>query len=229
MQQVDDPATALRAAMVADLRASGVLVDRAVEAAMLVVPRHRFIPEVVLHAAYADEAVTVKRGTDGRALSSASQPAIVATMLQELGVRPGQRVLEVGTGTGYNAALLAHLAGEAGRVLSVELEPDLAERATRALAQTGVDSVTVVIGDGRRGHPDGLSFDRIIVTTGAGAVVDAWADQLAEGGRLVVPVVDDSGVGSVLTFEKRGGRMVRCGERRCGFLPLRHAAADSAQ
>ncbi|MGH9098745.1 MAG: hypothetical protein ACRDV8_00745 [Acidimicrobiales bacterium] len=121
------------------------------------------------------------------------------------------------------------MAGEAGRVLSVELEPDLAERATRALAQTGVDSVTVVIGDGRRGHPDGLSFDRIIVTTGAGAVVDAWADQLAEGGRLVVPVVDDSGVGSVLTFEKRGGRMVRCGERRCGFLPLRHAAADSAQ
>jgi protein-L-isoaspartate(D-aspartate) O-methyltransferase len=208
--------------MVARLRRGGVVVDPAVEAAMLEVPRHRFVPHIGGRAAYVDEAVMVKHARNGVPISSLSQPTIVATMLERLRVVPGHRVLEVGTGTGYNAALLSVLTGPEGSVASIELEPDLAAAAARTLVSTGYGRVEVLVGDGRDGYEPGAPYDRVIVTTGARAVAQAWIGQLAPRGRLVVPLVDHRGVGLVVVFEEVDGELVHTTDAPCGFIPLRH-------
>jgi protein-L-isoaspartate(D-aspartate) O-methyltransferase len=222
MGVVADEVTA-RLQMVRRLRRAGVIVDPAVEAAMLQVPRHRFVPHVDVCAAYRDEAVMVKHARSGAPISSLSQPTIVATMLERLQVTPGHHVLEVGSGTGYNAALLSVLAGQDGGVVTVELEPDLAERATRTLAVTGYGRVHVHSGDGRDGYAPRAPYDRVIVTTGARAVSETWIGQLAEGGRLVVPLVDHRGVGVIVVFEVVEGELLRSTGAACGFIPLRHS------
>lgn len=214
-------ATALRVAMVQRLKRSGAVRTAPVERALRVVPRHLFITHVAVDAAYADRAVMVKRGGDGRGLSSASQPTMVASMLEDLKVVEGQRVLEVGTGTGYNAALLSVLVGAAGSVVSVELEADLADRAASRLIDVGARQVEIVTGDGGRGYPPRSPYDRVIVTAGAQAVADPWKEQLREGGRLVVPIVDGQGEGSVVVFDKVDGELVRRSETPCRFLHMR--------
>jgi len=207
--------------MVQTLKDSGALTSVPVERAMAGVPRHRFLPEVDLEAAYADEAVMVKRDAHGKAISSASQPAMVAIMLELLGVTEGDRVLEIGTGTGYNAALLAAIVGEDGEVVGIELEPDLAGRATSALAAVGAGQVCVVVGDGREGWGPRAPYDRIIVTTGAREIAPAWKDQLRDGGRLVTPLVDDRGIGWVVAFDLDNGTPRPRAKVPCRFLPLR--------
>lgn len=214
-------ATALRVAMVKRLKRSGVVKTVPVERALRAVPRHLFITHVPVDDAYADRAVMVKRAGDGRGLSSASQPTMVAAMLEDLKVVEGHRVLEVGTGTGYNAALLSNLVGADGSVVSVELELDLADSAAGRLIDIGARGVEIVRGDGGRGHPPRAPYDRVIVTAGAPAVAGPWKEQLRDGGRLVVPIVDDQGVGSVVVFDKVDGELVRRSETPCRFLPLR--------
>ena len=209
--------------MIESLKRARVLTTPKVERAMAEVPRHTFIPEADTEVAYADTAVMVKRATDGTPISSASQPTIVATMLELIEASERDRVLEIGTGTGYNAALLAALVGNEGEVFSIELEPDLAERATRALAAVAADNVHVRIGDGRAGWVDGSPYDRVIVTTGAREIAPAWRQQLRDGGRLVVPLVDDRGVGLIVSFDKVGNELVQLATAPCGFLPLRGA------
>ncbi|MGH9079197.1 MAG: class I SAM-dependent methyltransferase [Acidimicrobiales bacterium] len=217
----DDAAARLQ--MVRRLKQTGVVVDPAVEQAMLEVPRHRFVPHIDDRAAYRDEAVMVKHARNGVPISSLSQPTIVATMLERLQVSAGHRVLEVGTGTGYNAALLSVLVGEVGYVASIELEPDLAEQAARTLTGAGYDRVEVLVGDGRVGYPGRAPYDRVIVTTGARSVAEAWIGQLADAGRLVVPLVDHRGVGLIVVLEEVGGELVHSTGAPCGFIPLRHA------
>jgi protein-L-isoaspartate(D-aspartate) O-methyltransferase len=146
---------------------------------------------------------------------------MVAQMLEQLRVEAGDRVLEIGTATGYNAALLAHLAGSAGRVVTVEIEEDLAERARQSLAETGYPEVRVVRGDGRLGIPESAPYDRIVVTAGVRQVAPAWIDQLAEGGRMVVPLVNPFGDGMAVLFEKVGGELEARSGRPCAFVPLR--------
>lgn len=214
----------LRRQMVARLKDAGTLVSPAVEQAMAQVPRHAFVPLVDCRSAYLDQAVLVKHAADGSPVSSASQPTIVAIMLEQLSVQPGSRVLEVGTGTGYNAALLALLVGDGGHVVSVELEPDLANRAIKTLAQLGEHRVEVVVGDGRLGYSPRAPYDRVIVTAGARNVADSWTDQLASEGRLVVPIVDEHGLGSIVVVEKHDDQMSRRAGVCCGFLPIRDAA-----
>lgn len=203
------------------LCASGAITSRAVEAAMRAVPRHRFLTEVPTERAYADRAVTIKYDRSGVPISSASQPAMVAQMLEQLEVEEGDRVLEIGTATGYNAALLAHLAGTSGRVVTVEIEEDLAERAAERLAETGYGQVRAVRGDGRIGFREGAPFDRIVVTAGARELPPAWIEQLAEGGRMVVPLVNAYGEGMSVMFEMVDGELEARSGRACGFVPLR--------
>jgi protein-L-isoaspartate(D-aspartate) O-methyltransferase len=150
-------------------------------------------------------------------------------MLEQLHVSNGHRILEVGTGTGYNAALLSVLSGPEGDVFSIEVEPDVAERASRIFTVLGFVRVHVVTGDGQDGYPDGSPYDRIIVTTGAREVTTSWKEQLAEQGRLVVPVVVETGVGSILVFDKLDGELVYREQTPCGFLPMRRQSRPTTE
>jgi protein-L-isoaspartate(D-aspartate) O-methyltransferase len=208
------------------LRADGVVSSQRVDEAVRVVPRHMFVPSVPLQQAYADDVVHTKRDSAGVAISAASQPRIVAMMLEQLGVEPGQRVLEIGAGTGYNAALLAHLVGEHGQVTTIDVDDDIVAGARAALATAGCSNVRVVLGDGAFGCPDGAPFDRLIATVGAWDLPPAWPEQLVPGGRLVAPMRVRGSVTRSITFERAGDCWRSRDSEMCGFMPLRGIAAD---
>ena len=126
--------------------------------------------------------------TTPETLSTVSQPAAVAMMLEGFDVRPGMKVLEIGAGSGYNAALLALLAGETGHIVTVDIEDFLVEKARCNLAATGFEHVEVVHGDGAFGHPPGAPYDRIVATVGLPDIPGAWAGQLEPNGKIVVPL-----------------------------------------
>jgi protein-L-isoaspartate(D-aspartate) O-methyltransferase len=151
------------------------------------VESNQALPHAPLEDAYANTVVDVKYDTDGTSISCASQPEIVAIMLERLDARPGERILELGAGTGYNAALLAHLVGETGHVTTIDVDDDLVEGVRAHLAVAGVTNVEALTRDGALGHAEGAPYDRIIATVGAHGIPRAWLDQLAPGGRLVVP------------------------------------------
>lgn len=195
-----------------------------VDAAMRAMPREAFLPGTPLVDAYGSSPVVTNRDATGVATSSASAPGIVAAMLAQLDVRPGHRILEIGAGTGYNAALLAHLAGPAGQVTTVELDPDVAAEAEKALAAAGCGHVTVIVGDGEYGHAPNAPYDRIIVTAGAWDLPAAWADQLAPSGLLVVPL-RMRGITRSVTFEHAAGIWRSQTMHECGFMPIRGAGA----
>lgn len=153
--------------------------DPRVLAALEAVPRNRFVPEGLLGAAYDDRALPIDEQ------QTISQPYTVAFMCQAAQLRGHERVLEIGTGSGYGAAVLSHLAQH---VFTVERIPALAEAAKQRLAAYGYDNTTVLSGDGSLGLPDQAPFDAIVVTAGADRFPAALGDQLAEGGRLVLPV-----------------------------------------
>ena len=187
---MDTPKTQrLRDDLIDTLKAKGHVRSYEVERALRTVPRHPFIPWLEPEDAY--------RGTGGAIMdpdttpetcSTVSQPAAVAMMLEGFDVKPGMKVLEVGAGSGYNAALLTLLAGETGRVVTVDIEDFLVEKARRNLAAVGFGRVEVIHGDGAFGHPPGAPYDRIVATVGLPDIPSAWAEQLAPTGKIVVPL-----------------------------------------
>lgn len=176
-----DPVAA-HARLVGAVRATGCGPD--VVAAFATVRRHLFLPDRPVAVAYSDDAVPT-RIVDGVATSSASQPSMMAIMLDQLDVRPGHRVLEIGTGTGYNAALLTRLGA---RVTSIDIDADLVATAAEHLAADGTTNVDLRVGDGALGVPDGAPYDRIVLTVGSWDVRPEWVAQLAPGGRLLLPL-----------------------------------------
>lgn len=174
-----DRVTDARAAMVAEqLRRRGIE-DERVLAVMADLPREAFVETPSLAAAYDDRALPIDEG------QSISQPYVVARMTELLRVEPGDRVLDVGTGSGYQAAVLARLGA---RVRSIERWPSLADAARAHLAALGIEGVEVVVGDGSCGDPAGAPWDGILVAAAAPTVPESLREQLASGGRIVIPV-----------------------------------------
>jgi protein-L-isoaspartate(D-aspartate) O-methyltransferase len=210
----------LRNRMVDHIAAAGYLDSARVERALRTVPRHLFVPDASLADAYADKSIITKPGgPDGRPASCASVPTVVTMMLGQLDAGEGDRVLEIGAGTGYNAALLAELVGETGQVTTIDIHPDVTEQAQRALEATGYSRVCVLTGDGALGAPIQAPFDHIIVTVGPWDLPPAWREQLAPGGRLVVPL-HWRGQARSVAFVHEDGILRAVDSRLCGFIPM---------
>jgi protein-L-isoaspartate(D-aspartate) O-methyltransferase len=209
----------LRAAMVDQILKAGHARSPAVEKAMRTMPRHQFVPAASLEDAYADIAVITKQAPDGTALSCASVPTIVAMMLDQLDVQPGDRVLEIGAGTGYNAALLAQLTGPTGQVTTVDIDAEVAAQARQSLDATGHSQVQVITRDGSLGAAEHAPYDRIIFTVGAWDLTPAFWEQLAPNGRLVVPLRWRGQTRSA-GFHRDGDRLQSDSLELCGFVPM---------
>ncbi len=205
-----DPYAELRYEMVEhQIRARGISGPR-VLAAMRKIPRHLFVPPAYERAAYQDNPLPIGEG------QTISQPYIVAVMTELLELQPGDRVLEVGTGSGYQAAILAELAA---RVISVERLPAVAENARRNFERSGTTNVEVVVGDGTKGYPAEAPYDGIIITAATPSIPEPLIDQMAEGGRLVAPV-GPRDFQDLVRLVKREGRVERTGFGGVCFVPL---------
>lgn len=214
-----------RSALVASLVSAGRVRTPAVRAALETVPRHLFLPALDPGEAYADVAVPIKVD-DGVTVSSVSQPSMVAIMLEQLGAAPGHRVLEVGAGAGWNAALLAELVGPDGAVTTLDIDDDLVAGARANLDTAGFDGVDVVAGDGALGYPPGAPYDRIELTVGSTGVRPEWVAQLAPGGRLLLPLTVRGSQLSVAFVHTAPGRLRSSSVRSCAFVRLRGEGAD---
>jgi protein-L-isoaspartate(D-aspartate) O-methyltransferase len=198
-----------RQSMLRQLVAHGIQSPR-VLAAIDRVPREQFVPDDVKHLAYADRAVPIGCS------QTISQPYIVALMTEALQLTGAEHVLEIGTGSGYQTAILAELAGD---VVSIERHAELSQRALRNLAARGYTNATLLVGDGTLGWPARAPYDRILVAAAAAHIPCALADQLAEGGTLVIPVGDKEG--QVLqAFHKVAGQLHAEPLSGCRFVPL---------
>jgi protein-L-isoaspartate(D-aspartate) O-methyltransferase len=187
------------------------ITDPQVLAAMGQVPRHLFVPPALEHQAYADNPLPIGHGV------TISQPYIVALMTQAAAVKPGQQVLEVGTGSGYQAAVLATLTD---KVYSIELIPELAQSARQRLTRLGFGQVQVKSGDGYLGWPEYAPFDAIIVTAAAPEVPPVLKDQLKDGGRLVIPVGPTFGPQYLLRLTRHGNTFQQERLIPVAFVPL---------
>jgi len=191
------------------LRARGIQ-DGRVLAAMAQVPRHEFVDQEYRDQAYDDHPLPIGEG------QTLSQPYIVAIMLEVLSLTGSETVLEIGTGSGYEAALLGKLAS---RVYSMERHGSLASAAEKILGRLGFHNVTVVVGDGSEGLPDHAPFDGIVVSAAAPRIPKALFDQLGEGGRLVVPV-GPAYAQELQLVRKQDGRALVVNLEGCRFVPL---------
>jgi len=219
-RQVDSDPEALRQALVTHLKEQIHIRDPRILAAFRGVPRHRFVTHVTIEEAYRDRAIPTKQLDSGVAISSSSQPAIMAMMLEQLDLQPGHRVMEIGAGTGYNAALMSRLVGEHGHVVTIDYDEDIVSKARQHLAANGIENVDVIRADGGQGVPDGVPFDRIILTVGAWDIAPAWREQLAANGRLVLPL-SVGGPQLTVAFQSQDGRLVSQSAHYCEFMRLR--------
>jgi len=195
--------------------------DPRVLAAIRAVPRHAFVPGASLADAYnPDLAVITKRDTGGRSLSCASVPSLVGAMLAQLDVRDDHRVFEAGAGTGWNAALLATLAGPGGHVTTIDIDPQITAEAAANLERAGFSGVHVATGNAGLGVPENAPYDRAIVTIGSLDVPPAWFAQLRPGGRLVVPLRWRGQTQSVALVLGEDGILRSDTVFLCGFVPM---------
>ena len=205
----------LRRRLVERLVREGIIKSRSVKEAFLKVPRELFVPEDLRRAAYDDTPLPIGYG------QTISAPHMVAIMVEELELEKGLRVLEVGTGSGYQAAIMAEITGPEGIVYTVERIPGLAEKARRNLEAAGyAGRVEVIVGDGSKGYPEAAPYDRIVVTAAAPSIPPPLVEQLKPGGILVAPVGDRYMQRLVKAVKKRDGSLDARSGVYCLFVPL---------
>ncbi len=192
------------------MESRGITDPRLLEA-MRRIPRHRFVPSAGLEDAYGDFPLPIGHG------QTISQPYIVAVMTEALALRGSERVLEVGTGSGYQTAVLAELAV---RVCTIERIPELAAAARKTLLSLGYDNVRFAVGDGCKGWPARALFDRILVAAAAPAAPPALAAQLADNGIMVIPIGDSRFSQNLVVVRRIGGSLVQEQSIGCRFVPL---------
>lgn len=222
-----DRAAEIRNALTDQLRSDGMITSPVVERAFRAVPRHLFVPEgTPLEVAYhADDSVTIKTDQDGAIISSISAPFIQARMIEQAGLKPGMSVLEIGSG-GYNAALLAEVVGPDGRVVSVDIDPEVTDQARNVLDATGYGNrVTVIQADAEDGVP-GLDepVDAILVTVGAWDLSPAWRELLSKDGTIVV-ALRMNGITRSIGFRWEGDHLVSTSAEVCGFVAMQGSGA----
>jgi protein-L-isoaspartate(D-aspartate) O-methyltransferase len=218
----------MRERLAAQVVAANRIGSEHVAAALHAVPRHLFLPGVPPEAAYRNEAIVTRRDDAGQPISSSSQPAIMAIMLDQLDLAPGHRVLEIGAGTGYNAALISHIVGPSGQVTSVDIDPEVVATARAHLAGAGFGDVAVVCADGAGGDPERAPYDRVIATVGVADLAPAWLAQAGPRARIVVPL-DLRGTQVSVAFERdgpdgpagSGGPWTSRSLAPCGFMRMR--------
>jgi len=192
----------------------GYVTSAAVERAMRRVPREEFVPEDIRPEAYVDTPLPIGEG------QTISAPHMVAIMVEKLDLEPGQKVLEVGAGSGYHAAVCAEVVGPDGHIFTVERVASLAGWAEQNLKKTGFSGiVTVVFGDGSRGLPEHAPYERIFVACGAPDIPSPLTEQLAEGGKMLVPV-GGRFYQDLIKIERRGNRLRKESHGGCVFVPL---------
>ncbi|HUK54536.1 MAG TPA: protein-L-isoaspartate(D-aspartate) O-methyltransferase [Candidatus Binatia bacterium] len=218
MPDADLFAAERRAMVEQQLRARGIRDPRVLEA-MGAVPRHLFVPPESISLAYSDHPLSIGYG------QTISQPFMVAAMAEALEIRGIERVLEVGAGCGYQAAILARMAR---RVVAIELVPQLAETAARRLGQLGFANLQVLPGDASAGFPQQAPYDGIVVSAAARFVPRAMLEQLAEGGRLLIPVGPGENQ-ELLRYRRAGNQFQREALHECRFVPLlgRHSQQEN--
>lgn len=204
-----DPFEADRTSMVLKQLRSRDISDEKVLVAMAKVPRHLFVPSALRSMAYSDGPLPI--GSE----QTISQPYIVAYMTQALELKPGAKVLEIGTGSGYQAAVLGEIAGE---VFTIEIVPELAKSAEEILGKLGYRNIHVRSGDGYQGWPDKAPFDAIIVTAAPDHIPQPLIDQLAPGGRLVIPV--GTGNQEMMILTRTSGGVVSRRTIAVRFVPM---------
>ena len=207
-----DPYLPIRQRMVREQIEARGISDPAVLRALMETPRHWFVPPAARDLAYEDHALPIGYG------ATISQPFVVAWMTQVLAAGSNHRVLEIGTGSGYQAAVLARLVKH---VYTIEIVPDLAKSALERLRELGYENVTVREGDGYRGWPEHAPFDRIILTAAPPSIPQALIDQLVPGGRMVAPVGDSFGQELVVVEKAKDGSVRKKSIGSVMFVPMR--------
>lgn len=215
-----DPTAEMRERMVDRLKERRVFHGGAVQDAFRAVPRHVFLPGVDLDKVYSGDVIPTKFDEQKRPISSSSEVAVMAAMAYQLELEHGHRVLEIGAGTGYNAAVLAYLVGEHGAVTTIDIDDAIAHEARERLGAAGYGRVRVVSGDGWAGVSERAPFDRIELTASVTDISPHWTEQLEEGGLLVAPF-QLRGTQAIVGLRKRGDRFESASVVDGGFMALR--------
>lgn len=211
--------------LVEQLRQKHLLDNPSVDKAFTSIPRHLFLPHLPPEQAYQDNAIALKHATSGETLSSSSQPTMMALMFKQAELEQGMNVLEIGTASGYNAALMKYIVGPAGHVTTLEIDNDLAEQAQDNLRNAGYADVLVVNTDAVNGYSPRAQYDRIIATVGVWDVPRKWTQQLKSNGRLTVPIWLDGVQVSAAFTPQQDGTYISTDNRPCAFVYLRGSAA----
>lgn len=216
----------LQEALVKSLKDKQYIRSENISNAFLKVPRHIFVPNVSLSEAYEDKVISTKKIKGIGFVSSSSSPTIMAIMLEALKLKRGQKVLEIGAGTGYNAAIISNVVGEIGRVVTLDLDKDIVDDASTHINTLGLNNIKIFCRDGILGASEEAPYDRIIVTVGVPSIAPAWIEQLKEGGYLVIPL-EITKLESIIStpplivFKKINNRLESVYIQRSEFVRLR--------